>query len=186
VAFIAVAIILGVAVGLALGGSFQRLGAVSFRRTPLLMLGVVVQVLAGFVGGGAGLALVVVSLALLASFTLANLRLGGMGLAFLGIAMNLAVMAVNGGMPVRPAAVVAAGLANHEDVATLDFGTKRHLEQPDDQLMVLADVLPVPVVREVLSFGDLVMSVGVASVLVNLLRPRGRHVALQPEGGTKV
>lgn len=186
VAFIVVAIVLGVSVGLALGGRFQRLGAASFRGSPLLVIGVGVQVLAAFVGGRWGLTLVLASLALLGSFALTNLHLGGMGLVFLGVAMNLVVMTHNGGMPVRPAAVVAAGLATPEEVATLDLGTKRHLERPDDQLMVLADVLPVPVVHEVLSFGDLVMSVGVASVLVNLLRPRGRHVAVQLEGGTKV
>ena len=185
-AFIAVAIVVGLAAGLLSGGSFDRLGAVSFRCAPLLAIGVVVQLLAGFVGRPWGLVLVVASLSLLAAFALANLHFGGMGLTFLGIAMNLTVIAVNGGMPVRPAAVVAAGLSSAEEVAALDFGAKQHLQRPDDQLMVLADILPVPVAREVLSFGDLVMSVGVASLLVNLLRPRGRHEALQPEGRTKV
>ncbi len=186
VAFIAVAIVVGVALGLLTGGSFERLGTVSFRVAPLLALGVVVQVIAGFVSAPWGLRLVVTSLSLLAAFALANLHFGGMGLTFLGIAMNLTVITVNGGMPVRPAAVVAAGVSSAEEAPSLDFGAKRHLERPDDRLMWLADILPVPVAREVLSFGDLVMSVGVASLLVNLLRPRGRHEVLQPDGGTKV
>jgi hypothetical protein len=57
-------------------------------------------------------------------------------------------------------------------VADLDFGSKRHLETADDRMTVLGDIVPVPVAEEVLSFGDLAMSVGVATVLVNLLRRR--------------
>jgi len=41
--------------------------------------------------------------------------------------------------------------------------------------MVLSDILPDWVFHEVLSFGDLVLSMGIAAVVVNLLRPPTRH-----------
>jgi len=169
--FIAVAIVAGVLIGLLRGGRFDNLGEASFRLWPLLILGVVVQGAASFTAEGA-VALILLSYGLLLLFTLVNLQHAGMGVVFVGIAMNLVVIGANGGMPVRADAIVAAGIVEHEQVPSLDFGAKRHLETPDDRLTFLGDIIPVPVAEEVLSFGDLAMSVGVATVLVGLLRKR--------------
>ena len=68
--------------------------------------------------------------------------------------------------------LVSSIIVEREQIPALDFGSKRHLETEDDRLTVLGDIIPVPVAEEVLSFGDLAMSVGVAAVLVNLLRRR--------------
>ena len=169
--FIAVAIVAGVVIGLLRGGRFERLADASFRVWPLLILGVVVQGAASFTAEGA-VALILVSYALLLLFTALNLQHAGMGVVFVGIAMNVAVIGANGGMPVRDDAIVAAGIVDHERIPELEFGSKRHLETEDDRLTILGDIIPVPVAEEVLSFGDLVMSVGVAAVLANLLRRR--------------
>ena len=172
--FIAVAIVVGVLVGLLRGGRFANLGEATFRLWPLLVLGVVVQGAAAFTGEGA-VAVILVSYVLLIAFAAANLRHAGMGVVVVGIALNLVVIAVNGGMPVRQEAIVAAGIATHEEVPDLEFGAKRHLEDGDDRLTFLGDIVPVPVAEEVLSFGDLAMAVGVAAVLANLLRARQRQ-----------
>ena len=169
--FIAVAIVVGVVIGLVRGGRFENLGEASFRLWPLLVLGVVVQGAAAFTAEGA-VGLILASYVLLLLFTALNLQHAGMGVVFVGIAMNLAVIGVNGGMPVREDAIVAAGIVERDDVAALDFDAKRHLETDDDRLTFLGDIIPVPVAEEVLSFGDLAMSVGVATVLVNLLRKK--------------
>lgn len=172
VVFIAVAIVAGLAIGLARGGRFSNLGDATFRLWPLLVLGVVVQGAAAFTAE-AGVGLIVASYVLLLAFCVANLQRVGMGVVLVGIAMNVTVIAINGGMPVRAEAIVAAGIVDErEQVDELAFGTKRHLESNDDELTVLGDIIPVPVVGEVLSFGDLAMSVGVAAVLTNLLRRR--------------
>lgn len=172
--FIAVAILVGVLVGMLRGGRFANLGEAAFRVWPLLVLGVAVQGAAAFTGEGA-VPVILVSYALLLAFCALNLTHAGMGVVFVGIALNFLVIAVNGGMPVRQDAIVAAGIASQEEVADLDFGEKRHLEDDDDRLTFLGDIVPVPVAREVLSFGDLAMSVGVAAVLANLLRTRQRQ-----------
>ena len=169
--FIAVAIVAGVVIGLVRGGRFENLGDASFRVWPLLIVGVAVQGAASFTGDGA-VAVILLSYVLLLLFTALNLQHAGMGVVLVGIAMNVAVIGVNGGMPVRDDAIVAAGIVEREEVPSLDFGSKRHLETDDDRLTVLGDIVPVPVAEEVLSFGDLAMAVGVASVLANLLRRR--------------
>lgn len=176
--FIAVAIVAGVVIGLALGGRFDSLGEASFRLWPLLIVGVVVQGAASFTADGA-VPLILASYALLLLFTITNLQHAGMGVVFVGIAMNLVVIGANDGMPVRDDAIVAAGIVDYEEIPSLDFGAKRHLETPDDRLTFLGDIIPVPVAEEVLSFGDLAMSVGVATVLAGLLRKR-RGPALTP------
>lgn len=171
--FIAVAIVAGIVLGLARGGRFENLGEAAFRLWPLLILGVVVQGAAAFTGDGAVI-MILASYVLLLLFAAANLHFAGMGVVFVGIALNVAVIGVNGGMPVRDDAIVAAGIVERAEIATLDFGAKRHLETDDDRLTLLGDIVPVPLAEEVLSFGDLAMSVGVATVLVTLLRRRGR------------
>lgn len=181
--FIAVAIVAGVLIGLLRGGRFENLGEATFRLWPLLILGVVVQGIAAFSTEGA-VALILGSYALLLLFTALNLQHAGMGVVFVGIALNVLVIGANGGMPVRAEAIVAAGIVDHDEVDSLTFGAKRHLETPDDRLTLLGDTIPVPVAQEVLSFGDLAMSVGVATVLAGLLRKRRGPVVrpTAPEG----
>jgi hypothetical protein len=179
--FIAGAILAGVLIGLVRGGRIGNLSDAAFRLWPLLVLGIVVQGAAAFTGDvGIGVTLILVSYVLLLVFCLLNLGHAGMGVVFVGIALNLVVMGLNGGMPVRREAIVAAGItSSFAEVDDLDFGTKRHLETDDEILPVLGDIIPVPVAGEVLSFGDLAMSVGVAAVLVNLLRRRAAVPAVQ-------
>ncbi|HUP85338.1 MAG TPA: DUF5317 family protein [Acidimicrobiales bacterium] len=171
--FIAVAIVVGLVVGRLRGGRLANLGDTAFRVWPMLILGVVVQGAAAFTGGRA-VAVILLSYVLLLAFCAANLNHAGMGVVLVGIALNLVVIGVNGGMPVRSDAIVAAGIVQRGEVAQLDFGAKRHLEDSGDRLTFLGDIVPVPGVGEVLSFGDLGMSVGVATVLANLLCRRAR------------
>lgn len=175
-AFIIVAVLAGTVIGLLAGGSPKNLGNASFRLWPLLLAGLVTQGSAGLGGERWAVPLVLASYVLLLAFAGANVRLVGMALVFVGVAMNSVTIAANGGMPVRGEAIVAAGIADWDELHRIDFGTKRHLAGPEDRLMVLSDIIPVPVAKEVLSFGDLVMSVGVADVLVHLLRPPRRRV----------
>lgn len=183
VGFIVVALVVGVVLGLLRGGDIRNLGAVTFRWWPLLVGGIAVQGASSFVGGRVGIVMLVASYGLLIAFAAANLRFAGMGLMVVGIAMNASTIAVNEGMPVRAGAIVAAGIAPWDDVADLNYGTKRHLERESDRLMALSDIIPVPYLGQVLSFGDLALGVGVADLLVHLLRGRRRPRGLLPSAG---
>lgn len=172
--FTAVAVAIGIAIGLLTGGRLQHLGDRTFHAVPLLVAGVGLQLVSGLLTD-VNVALVLLSYVALLAFCAMNLRLVGMGVVLVGLAMNSLVIAVNGGMPVRRSAVVAADIASYADLPEITLKGKRHFEDEDDRLMFLADIVPVPLLHEVLSFGDLVMSVGVADAIVHLLRPERRR-----------
>jgi hypothetical protein len=169
--------ILAVATGLLLGvaarGRPRYVSEHPISGVGLLAGGLVLQAASGLAAlRPLATAALLASYALLVAFAVVNLRLVGMGLVTLGLAANLLVIAVNGGMPVRGSSIVAAHGASPAQVPRLHFGTKRHLEGPADHLTVLADVIPVPQANAVVSFGDLVIAIGIADVLFHLLRPR--------------
>jgi hypothetical protein len=171
--YLVVALAVGLVLGLLLGGRPRYLAQKHFRWWLLLPLGVVLQLVVEADGVPAPQALLLVSYVYLLIFCAANLRHVGMGVILIGIALNAFVIAVNGGMPVREKAVRQARIAHAGETVRIDQ-VKHHLEEPGDRFMVLADIIPVRPIREVLSFGDLILSVGVADLLVHLLRPVGR------------
>ncbi|MDP8992345.1 MAG: DUF5317 domain-containing protein [Actinomycetota bacterium] len=172
--FTIVAVAAGFLFGVLTGGRPRHLADRSFRLWPLLIAGLAFQLASAALDSAAGLVLLVTSYLLLLAFAAANVAVVGMWLVALGVALNLMVIAVNGGMPVRPSALVAAGVAGPEEVHDLGLKGKRHLERPSDRLTAFSDIIPVPLLSEVLSFGDIVLNVGLADVVMNLMRPPRR------------
>jgi len=150
----------------------EHLGSRTLRLGPLLLGGLAAQLLSSQAAGGRSTVLLVASYTLLLAFAAANVVVVGMWLVAGGIALNLAVIAANGGMPVRESALRAAGVLEPGTTVALDSASKHHLERPSDRLVVLGDIIPAKPLREVVSFGDVVMAVGVADVVAHLLRPR--------------
>jgi hypothetical protein len=182
--YVVLAVALGVVAGFARRGRVSNLGERAFRSAWLLVIGVVLQAVTEIfhLPNTPDVVAVLVSYAALALFAVRNLGLAGMGVVAIGLVLNIIPIAVNQGMPVRASAVVESGIAsNRAGVAGLRFGGKRHLATSDDHLMVLSDILPDPVFHEVLSFGDLAMSVGIAAVVANLLLPPRRRRSSQPK-----
>lgn len=174
--YIPVALAIGALAGLVRGGSLRNLAHATFRWPVFLVAGSLLQIVAVLPALEQSSArLLVASYASLLVFAAANVALAGMAVVGFGIALNALVIGVNGGMPVKAEAIVAAGIA--EDVAEaerLEFSGKRHLATDNDRLVVLADVIPVPVGGgSVLSYGDLVIALGTAVVLDALVRKRG-------------
>jgi hypothetical protein len=170
--YLVVALAVGLGLGLVLGGRPRHLAQKSFRWWLLLPLGVVLQLVVEADGVPAPDALLVVSYVYLVVFCVANLRHPGMGVILVGIVLNAVVITANGGMPVRADAVRQAGISDPGDTITIDE-VKHHLEDDGTVLMFLGDIIPVEPLRQVLSFGDLILSVGVADLLVHLLLPLG-------------
>lgn len=125
---------------------------------------------AGLVGLSVAGPLLGLSLFLLTGFGLLNLHLVGMGVLTLGMALNAAVVLVNGAMPVRARAVVEAGMAAPGELVLVDLGAGRRYEATGDWLPILGDVLPVAAIGAVLSFGDLIVLMGIAAVASDLVR----------------
>jgi hypothetical protein len=164
--FTTVALVVGVAIGLLTGGSLNNLARRPFRWWPVLAAGVVLQ-LPDWPGALA------LSYALLVAFALANVRIPGFGLLAVGLALNALVVIANHGMPVHdPAGAVRADRGKH------------HIETPADRLTPLDDRLDTPL-GEVLSFGDVVLAVGLVTAMASLVRrpPEGRHAQTADESG---
>lgn len=173
--FTAVAVAAGLLIGLVARGRFSNINRRALRGWALLAIGIATQAAAGRIGGAEWTTpLVLVSYALLLAFAACNLHLAGMGVVMVGMVANAAVIGLNDGMPIRPTAVVAAGLATPEQAERMRADVKRRPERAGDRLVLLADIVPVAPLREVVSFGDLAIGVGVADVIVHLMRPRSR------------
>ena len=166
-------IVVAFVIAIATGGRPRHLAEHEFRLGALPIVGVALDVASELDAlHGIWFLIALASYACLIAFCVVNIRLTGMFLVLIGLGLNLLTITVNGGMPVRPEAVVASGYA--DDLAEAradDYGAKHHLERPDDTLMPISDVIPVPPIKRVLAIGDLILAMGVGVVVLNLLRP---------------
>jgi Family of unknown function (DUF5317) len=160
---VVIALVGGSIVGLCLGGRPRRFGDIRLHGLGLLVAGAGCELAGSRWGAGwPGTAIVVAGYVLLLGFAVRNAALTGMVLVAMGLAANLTVIALDGGMPVR-------GLAPGA------YGGRHHAERPGDHLTGLADVVPITPIGETVSAGDLVLALGVATVLVGALRPSRRR-----------
>jgi hypothetical protein len=175
--FTALAIAAGVAAGLLTGGRPRYAAGHPVRNWWLLAAGFVLQAgVARFDLGPLAAISLLAGYGCLLAFAFRNRTLVGMGVVAAGLAANALVIGLNGGMPVRPAAVVAAHITDEQGLATVDYGHRHHAEGSGDHLSWLGDTLPVSPLHEVLSFGDLILAVGAADVVAHLLHPRRRRL----------
>lgn len=168
--------------GLARGGRLENITIGRFRFPALvfggLALQVGVQLYALFVDprlreGGRVIAILSASYVLLVFFVLANLRLQGMAWVGLGLALNMTVISANAGMPVSITAASAAGFDPSDYLRT---AVKHRPLGPSTRLPYLADVIPLPGLRKVISVGDVVFGVGIFLLVEGLVRYRPRRL----------
>jgi hypothetical protein len=167
-----IVIVLVIIVALLRGGSLRNFAALQLRWLPLVIVGFVLQLLifTPFARSPlvtfATLPIYVLSLSLLAIWVAANWRIPGMALIAIGLALNVAVIAANGGhMPVLPEGARLAG--QYEVLAADDPRTSKHMLMASKQvrLWLLSDIIVIPhgvPGASVMSVGDLVLTVGIA------------------------
>jgi hypothetical protein len=144
-------LILGTLAALSAGGRIQRLATLELRWWPVLAIGFGVRLLAPYLGEPFPAWIFGFSAILAVAF--ANRRIPGMWAIFAGALLNVVVVLVNGAMPVDPAATAYVGIEIPSD------GLHREL-RAGDQLALIADRIPVPVVARVYSAGDIVLALG--------------------------
>ncbi|MDP9067588.1 MAG: DUF5317 domain-containing protein [Actinomycetota bacterium] len=178
----------GVALGAALlqDGSLERLASVRLRFTWLVFGGLATQIAVGLVSprlidlNGAFLLLMAAN-ALVALFLIVNLRVPGMALAGAGLVMNLAVIAVNGAMPVLPQAAESVG----RPITAERSGLRHEVLDDQTELRWLADAIPVKPLRTVLSLGDVLLALGLGLFVYRATRPpRGRRTRARGASGS--
>jgi Family of unknown function (DUF5317) len=171
-----IAIVTAALIPLLTGGSYARLFRMEIHWTWLLGLGLAIQLGLEYVTmpreywHSWGYGLLVASYVLILAFCSRNLVKRGMGIVLLGIACNALVIGLNQGMPVK----LPAGYADKTIAITT---VKHHLQTPGEQLLILSDIIilkrPYDVV---MSFGDLILAVGLCDVAYHASRnPRKRR-----------
>lgn len=174
---LALAIALGAAmlIPLVTGGSYVRLVMAPWRWGALLLGGFAVQILLEYADlpqsrwHDAGFGLLIASYVLLLGFCFGNILMKGMTVVLIGVAANAIVIAANQGMPVDIP-------SDWEQSGWVEPTIKHHPLDDDDRLTFLADII---VLRSpwdvVLSFGDLILAVGLVDMAFHASRKPSRR-----------
>jgi MFS family permease len=169
-------IALGLVLGLVAGGQITNLAYVRLRRLGLLVVAVLLRFGTEYLlNAGFGpvealrLPLLAASFGLLLVALWANRGYPGMSLAFIGILSNGLVIVVNGGyMPIWETSLALAGLTPADVTTALHYVLPSALDANFLlHLGPLGDVIPVPlpIIRNVASIGDLFVTLGLAFFL---------------------
>ena len=175
------AVALGILVGFARGGSLKTLGDARLRAVPIVFAGVAMQIGAAVTDAAdlrwLAFALVVASFASVFAFAAFNFLLPGMTLIGAGALCNFVVITANGGMPVSVEALEQVGLDNPfvEGGKAIVKGAHRALTD-DSKLRFLADTIPVNLMANVISIGDILIWAGILLLIQQLMvGPRGKR-----------
>lgn len=166
------AIAIGLVIGLSRGGRLRNLTRVDLRWSPLAVFGLAAITWAHVGHSEAPELLYATGLLVLGAAAVRNLRIVGLGVVGLGLLANAAPLLANGTVPVDAEAAVHAGLIDPGAPLDGDLGTGRHLADSDTLLAPLGRTIPVPELGAVLSFGDLLVAVGLADAVNTSLRRR--------------
>lgn len=168
--FTLIAVGVGFTLALVLGGRFRYLQGRTLRLWFLLPLGLAIQLAAVSSAGSTWpFLLVLLGFACLFAFAVANLGVTGFWMIALGLFLNAFVVGLNHGMPIGRKALAHTG--NNTSV----YAVLHHPQRSSDKLLIFGDVVPISPIGEVVTFGDLILGVGIVDVLVHLMRPPTRR-----------
>jgi len=170
-------ILLALIVGAIAGGGLPRLADLKLRGIILLIAALGLRLAAGLTretGIGADIPVgwaYIAAYALIFVWLWGNWRVPGLQIASVGIGANMAAILVNGGqMPIWSAAFAAAGFTEAQ-IANDPFHFILRAESVGEFVArggLFGDVipLPIPVIRDVVSIGDLLLALGIFWAIV--------------------
>lgn len=167
---------LGLVAGMVRGGKLRNISVTTFKSGWLAVAGLAMQIGAeAYASLGhsqlrearAGIWILAASYAFLIIFVIVNVRLPGMAFIGLGLALNLAVIIPNQGMPVSLKAASAAGFHPSGYLAT---ALKHRAMGPQTVLSFLGDIIPIPPLHKVVSGGDISLSLGIFALVQATLK----------------
>ena len=174
-------LVLAVVIGYAIGGRLRNVEGLRLRWWGLAPLGLALQ-LVPVSSHGIAVGLLITSYPVLMLFALANIRLAGVALIFVGLALNLTVIAANQGMPVTKHALVASGQGSLLGDLEKNGGAKHFLARPGNTVLLpLGDVIPIGnPIDQVVSVGDCVVYGGVVWLIAAAMRGRSLLIGPRP------
>jgi hypothetical protein len=162
-------VLVSIGLGYAVGGRLSGFERFRLRWWFLAFIGLALQLAP--VPEDVATGCLIASYVLLLLFVAANLRAPGVWLILIGLLLNLAVIAANGGMPVSRSALVRSGQASTLAELENGAGSKHHLETGQDVLTPLADVIAIgSPVNQVASVGDVLVYAGLLWLIVGVMR----------------
>lgn len=175
--FLTIAVGVAFLVPLVTRGSYAALTRTRWEWTLLFAAGFALQASSGLLPGDGRWDLpfgaLIAGYVLLLAFGLRNAIHTGMTVVCIGIAANFLSITVNHGMPVSVPQV-------WESRGGLATTVKHHARTDTDRLYWLSDVIYVPATDEVISFGDLVIAIGMLDVTFHASRRRRLRRASSP------
>lgn len=166
--------VVSVAAGFLAGGTLRPFERQRMHWWGVALAGLLLQVLP--TEARLGTATFVASYVCLLVFVAMNRRAPGALFLFVGLAMNLAVISVNSGMPVDTVAVQTLTQAG-----TVINDGKHHPMSDGDQLTAIADVIPLPSpIHSVVSAGDLLLYAGLAVYVISVMLGRSGENSRPP------
>lgn len=173
--------------GIAPRDVFVRLRVLQINHWSVLVLGAVLSLAVALdTNMLAGRYALGVSLALLLAGCLLNRHITGVLIAAIGISLNLTVLLLNGYLPVSESAVVAAGIIDFDGLDRVLLGTARRWAGDTTIAAWLGGAIPLALLRDVITLGDMVTAAGLANVGFRLMWPAAataRRLAAVPQGG---
>jgi hypothetical protein len=96
-----------------------------------------------------------------------------------GLALNLVVIVANQAMPVSESAARAAGTDFLTDDRHVAHGLHLRNEVLDENTVFpwLSDVIPLPIVKQVASFGDVVIGLGIALLVYKRMKSAPANIS---------
>lgn len=182
------AVTVGLVVGYFRNGRAINLTNLEVQRPALAAISVFAYAIVEFfTPGSAGLlrTMVVVTTFVLIVVAASNYRVKGAGIIAFGLVLNLIVLVANQAIPVRLASLDAVGAAvsttteANGTISTVErLSSIQVLETATTKLAWLGDIIPIPLFRSVISFGDII---ALAGLIVLVLNATGRRSG--PEQG---
>lgn len=145
-------VVAGIVAGVAFGGDWRRLGTLTLRWWPLLVVASALR-LWTILEPHADLLIHVAGLVSVGVVAAANARLAGAALIAAGTFANVLVIAMNNGMPYDPLVVAAVGAQVPDNRLYVPL-------TPSTMLPFLGDIIPFGIGRSVYSIGDFFLAFG--------------------------
>lgn len=172
-------ILLAVAAGLIFGllrrGRLTSIARTRIRHPEFLAVAIGCSLFVDYSDSGPSGVIALVGLVGGLAFAVVNWHLAGMTVVTIGIAANLLPVFLNGHMPVRPESLVEAEMVTVDELPRVTLNGARELSDDSTRLSFLGDTFPVRWTNQVVSVGDLIMMVGLADVVANLMLQRRRR-----------
>jgi Family of unknown function (DUF5317) len=187
VGYLGVTVVVAALVVVVTFGSFGQLAKIEVKSVWLLLAGLAVQIGVTFAGipkhlyDSVGFGLIMFSYVLILTFCFVNIGIRGMGLIAIGVSMNALVIGLNQGMPTRDQPITTA--SGRHIRKPIEPDVKHRAERSSDLLPFLSDIiwLPAPFQDEAVSFGDLILAIGICELAYYGSRRRHSRGAIRSD-----